>query len=323
MLPTSTHPDDPHLPSPTFSVIVAIYNAERYLEETLTSIQAQTWRNFEVVLVDDGSTDDSASIAQKFVDSDARFRLLSTPNRGISPTRNLAIDHARGEWLAICDADDLWDARKLEIQARFIHAWDEESEGPLVALGTSGFIINGVGRFWRIEDLGIHSVDEYRRWRDEIGQMAMINSSVVCRRNLVLELGGYRADYTPAEDTDLWTRLADLGVVLNLPERLTHYRIHGDNISESSYVRMMMNLLRIRANSKRRRLGEPELDYEGHLALRRLRHERYYYAARMRWNNGQRVSGLSSALQATLIAPELTLHQLQESYYFRTRRARR
>lgn len=313
-----------------FSVIIAIHNAERYLHETLLSVQRQTFTDFEVVMVDDGSSDGSAAIARQFCAADSRFRLLSTPNQGISPTRNLAIGQARGEWLAICDADDTWDPRKLAVQAEYIAAWDDAPHGPLTALGTSGHIINKFSQVRRVEDLGIHTVSDFLTWRDEIGQMAMINSSVVCRRDLVSELGGYRADYTPAEDTDLWTRLAARGVVLNLEDRLTAYRMHGDNISESSYVRMMMNALRVRTNSKRARAGQAELSYEGfqaHLSaagvlgqtLRRLRHERHYYAARTRWNNRRRLAGVRSFVQATLIDPGLSVRQLREGYRYRTR----
>lgn len=315
-----------------FSVIVAVHNAQNYLRETLVSLQRQTYREFEVVMVDDGSTDQSADIARQFCVSDPRFRLLSTPNRGISPTRNLAIEHARGDWLAICDADDTWDPHKLEKQAAFIAAWDDRAHGPLAALGTAGYITNRFGQVRRVEDLGINTLEEYRYWRDEIGQMAMINSSVVFRKDLFFELGGYRADYTPAEDTDLWTRLAGRGVVLNLPGRLTYYRMHGENISESSYVRMMLNAHRVRANSARRRAGLPEYSYDefyAHLAqdprqlarlLRQLRHEMHYYVARNRWNNGRRLGGLGRFVRATLLSPERSLRLLRESYLHRVRR---
>ncbi|WP_034388915.1 glycosyltransferase family 2 protein [Deinococcus sp. YIM 77859] len=312
----------------SFSVIVAIYNAQKYLPETLLSVQRQTYSNFEVVMVDDGSTDDSAVLAQQFCISDPRFRLLSTPHRGISPARNLAVEHAVGDWIAVCDADDTWHPRKLEIQARFIGAWDEEKHGPLAALGTAGYIINRFGQVRRVEDLGIHTLAEYQHWRDEIGQLVMINSSVVFRKHLFEELGGYRADYTPAEDTDLWTRLARRGVVLNLPDRLTFYRMHGENISERRYIRMMLNAERIRVNARRHRAGQPELTYEEfyeHLGenpaqraalMRQLRHAMHYYIARNRWNNGHRLGGLSSFLRATLIDPRRSLQHLQESYRY-------
>lgn len=318
----------------SFSVIIAVYNAQRYLQETLVSVQRQTHPGFEVVMVDDGSTDDSAAIARQFCLSDPRFRLLSTPNRGISPTRNLAIEHATGDWMAICDADDTWEPNKLEVQARFIEAWEEREHGPLAALGTAGYITNKDGRVRRVEDLGIHTPGEYLRWRDEIGQMAMINSSVVFRKDFFVEVGGYHADYTPAEDTDLWTRLADRGVVLNLPDRLTHYRMHGENISESSYVRMMFTALRIRANSRRRRAGVPEWTYEefeAHLGqhpayldwvLRDLRREMHLYIARNRWYNGRRLAGLGTYARAMLVEPGRIPQQIRESYRYRVERAR-
>ena len=97
------------------SVIVPVYNAEKWLRDALASLQAQSYSDFEVILVDDGSTDTSSSICREFCGMDSRFRLISQKNAGVSAARNAGIDDAHGEWLAFLDADDTMpaDARRF------------------------------------------------------------------------------------------------------------------------------------------------------------------------------------------------------------------
>ncbi|MDB5046770.1 MAG: putative glycosyl transferase, partial [Deinococcus sp.] len=265
------------LMSPRFSIIVAIYNAERYLEETLRAFLAQTLTEFEVIMVNDGSTDHSAEIAQRFCEQDPRFRLFHTPNRGISPTRNLAVQQARAPWIAVCDADDTWTPNKLEVQDRFIRQWSVTQTEELMALGTAGDLINGKGEQIRV------LTPEARPWPaalhndSTLQELHMINSSVVFRRDVFLRLGGYRAEYTPTEDTDLWVRFSEQGAVINLPDPLTHYRMHGSNVSEKQYMVMILNVRRIQANTERRRKQLPEWSAEqfmAHSRLNRTQHAR-------------------------------------------------
>src|SRR4051812_12704913 len=98
------------------SVIIPIYNAEQYIAETLLSALAQTHRNIEIIVVDDGSTDGSAAVVKLIAASDARVRLISQPNRGVAHARNCAIAEAQGEFIAPLDADDLWHPKKIERQ---------------------------------------------------------------------------------------------------------------------------------------------------------------------------------------------------------------
>lgn len=88
------------------SVIVPVYNAEKYLRRCVGSILAQTFTDFELLLVDDGSTDASGAICDEYASADARVRVFHKPNGGVSSARNLGLDNARGEWIAFADADD-------------------------------------------------------------------------------------------------------------------------------------------------------------------------------------------------------------------------
>lgn len=308
---------------PNFSVIVAAYNAENYLSETLWSLRRQTFAGgraaqFEVIVVDDGSQDATAEIARQFCISDPRFSLVRTGNRGISPARNLAASRARGEWLAVCDADDTWHPEKLARQAQAIAEWPEASAGRLVALGTAGHLTNARGEVVRPTDPGLFTLEDVARQRETGELITLINSSVVFRRDVFREVGGYRAEYTPAEDTDLWMRLAERGVVINLPEALTGYRQHTGNISTARHEVMMLNARRIEENARRRRAGLPEQSLEAFRAelaargeltgLRReLRWGRCTAASRNHWHNGQRGRALLYRLLAALADPGRSL----------------
>jgi len=316
---------------PRFSVIVAAYDAEAYLAETLWSLRRQTLGSFEVIVVDDGSRDATALVARQFCVSDPRFSLVQTPNRGISPARNLAASRARGEWLAVCDADDTWHPEKLARQAAAIESWPEATAGALVALGTAGHLTNARGEAVQAADPGLCTLEDVARQRASGELITLINSSVVLRRDAFEAVGGYRAEYTPAEDTDLWMRLAERGVVINLPEPLTGYRQHAGNISTARYEVMMLNARRIEHNARRRRAGQPEHSLEAFRAvlqargeLARVRRELTWgcYTARSRihWHNGRRGLALLYRLLPTLIDPGRSLSWLLA--YLRERRWR-
>ena len=97
------------------SIVVPVYNAEKYLEQCLNSIQNQTYKNFEVILVNDGSMDHSESICKSFVEGDSRFRYFLKSNGGASAARNFGLDHVRGDFITFIDADDWVDENHLEV----------------------------------------------------------------------------------------------------------------------------------------------------------------------------------------------------------------
>lgn len=99
----------------TISVIIPVYNAEKWLTVALESLQAQTYGDFEAIIVNDGSTDDSENIAKDFCSKDSRFRFISQPNAGVSAARNHGIDEAKGEWIAFMDADDVMPPDALNV----------------------------------------------------------------------------------------------------------------------------------------------------------------------------------------------------------------
>lgn len=102
-----------------FTVVIPFYNVEKYLDEAILSVIHQTFQNWELLLIDDGGSDNSIKIARKYVDIDSRISLYShndNKNKGVSSSRNLGIKHAKGSWIAFLDADDYWSLKKLEIE---------------------------------------------------------------------------------------------------------------------------------------------------------------------------------------------------------------
>ena len=109
---------NPKSEPPLVSIVTPVFNCGSVLADTLESARAQTFRDFEVIIVDDGSTDDSAAVARRFCEMDPRFSLVQQSNAGVSAARNTAIPRARGEWIAFLDGDDIWFPEKLAVQMR-------------------------------------------------------------------------------------------------------------------------------------------------------------------------------------------------------------
>jgi teichuronic acid biosynthesis glycosyltransferase TuaG len=237
------------------SVIMPAYNAGRYIAESIRSVQAQTYTGWELVVVDDGSTDDTAEVVRRLAEADERVRLFSQPNGRLGRARNNGIAHSRGEIVAFLDSDDLWAERKLELQLK---AFDETGAGLVF---TDGFIFNG-------DDTG----DESKTFDVPRGRLAgpglfdllFVHNhvpvlSVALRRELLAEAGGFEEaePYHGAEDYDLWLRLAARGVVFyGLGERLVRYRRHASAMTHLGSRQIGPMLLVLRRHFGETGLGE-------------------------------------------------------------------
>lgn len=211
---------------PRFTVIIPAYNAEAYLPDTIRSILAQTYDDWELVVVNDGSTDATGDIAARFAEQEPRIRVLTQPNGGCSSASNTAWRAARGEYICILGADDLYLPAYLETQSRFMDA------NP----GFDIYTCNGV-KFYPdgatipyFTDLRHQSVTEFVL--DDFLESNPIFGAAVFRRSMIERLGGYREDLRNAEDYDFWIRAVASGArVLHNPVVLAHYRKHPGNKS--------------------------------------------------------------------------------------------
>lgn len=200
------------------TVVIASYNGARFLPAAIESVLAQSYADFELIVVDDASTDNSREVVQRYRDS--RIRLIANEsNAGVAATRNRGLAAASTEYVLMLDGDDICLPDRIVRQVRFL---DEHPDVAVVGTQASTIDTKGrtIGRFWRpTSDAGI-------RWCG-IFQSPVIQSSVAVRRDVVLrELGGYDERYRMGEDFDLWLRVAKKHRIANLVETLIAYRAH-------------------------------------------------------------------------------------------------
>jgi len=205
---------------PTVSVVIPVWNAARYLSETLRSVLRQTRPAEEIVVVDDGSTDESAAVAEEF---GARVRVLRQENRGESAARNRGIEAAQGDWIAFLDADDLWHPDKLARQLAAVRA-----DPAVDCVHTNWYYF---GRQNGRVDVSI--TDAAERYRP--GRVAADNpfriSSLLVRRELPLRFPEWTQD---GEDLIYFLELVRTAKVVLVPEELIGYRVHGGGQSHAA-----------------------------------------------------------------------------------------
>ena len=228
--------------NPRVSVVVAVFNGERYLEEALRSLFAQDYAPFEVIVVDDGSADRTGDIARSF--DSARY--VRQEHLGLAAARNAGIRTSKGDFIAFLDADDVLPPTKLSLQARYL------LEHPHVAcvLGRQEVVLEGV---------------DAPAWltRDRVfGDLAGVPfGSAMIRREILETLGGFDSSYEYAEDRDLFVRMRELGAeVVVLPDIVLYRRFHGANMNFNSRPPKHPLLRSLRAKIERDRRVESDLE---------------------------------------------------------------
>jgi glycosyltransferase involved in cell wall biosynthesis len=278
------------------SVVIPVHNGERYLEQAVESALAQTFQDFELLIIDDGSTDGSRAIMDRYARRDVRIRVLSQANRGVSAAGNLGFEEARGEWVARLDADDLFLPEKLERQIAFIR------QHPDVRIaGTLGYFINRSGRVIGLVNTdGPFTRTEFERMAARREPVFFVHSSTLMHRETVLAVGGYRERFVQAEDVDLWLRMAEKGhLLLKMPEPLLLYRLHGEsltmkrNAEQKRYHRWVMACADARGKGREEPSLEDFLQTERRRpwpvrfhALRQEAGERHYQKAALHYAGG-------------------------------------
>jgi len=205
------------------SIILPVYNAELFLEVALESVLSQSHEDFELIAIDDGSTDSSLQILKRLSVNNKRVRVFSQNNQGLVNTLNRGICLANGDLVARMDADDICDPKRLECQVRFM------SENPdVVCVGSQIQLIDPVGRDLMQMRMPLNHEDI-----DEANcscVTGIVHPTSLIRLSALKLVGGYRGAYTHAEDIDLWLRLAEIGRLANLPMSLLRYRQHLNSV---------------------------------------------------------------------------------------------
>lgn len=206
---------------------MSVYNCERFLVEAIDSILAQTFTDFEMLVLDDGSTDGTADILHNYAARDARVRPIIRENRGLVASLNQLMAEARAPIVARMDADDNAASERFATQLAFLAAHPDHG---VVGCWSQDMDENGApykagGRDHPVthEDL-LHNIRH--------GGPLLCHPSVMYRRDLVLAAGGYHAAFRHCEDLDLWLRLASVTRIANIPQRLIRYRHYMGQVSK-------------------------------------------------------------------------------------------
>lgn len=247
-------------------VLVPAYNAAATLRDAVESLRQQTLADIRIVIVNDGSCDETPAIAAALAQQDPRVALVNTPNRGIVEARNEALRNATSAFIACLDADDIAYPARLERQLAYLNAHPE-----CVAVGAhvdhmdeNGAPLSGLQQPTPPENADPAKAPALEPY--------LIQSTLLARRADVEAAGGYR--HVPnSEDSDLFWRLAERGALVNMPEKLGRYRVHTASVSSSLVNgRIMAVGSQLGALSvMRRRAGKPDLvfSYELHAALKK------------------------------------------------------
>ncbi len=213
-----------------------VFNGGKYLKEVIESVLIQTETDWELLIIDDGSTDSTRSIAESY--KDPRIKYYARPHCGLVETLNFGLKEAKGEYIARLDADDIAEPERLKKQLEFIKNKD------LVLCGTWATIIDTEGNELGIMNYPPVTAKEIRKYA--LLHNPFIHPSVMFCRKTIIEAGGYRS-YKHAEDYELWTRIIYKYPVSNLPLPLIRYRIHDSQITKKVNLRMRISGVRVRA----------------------------------------------------------------------------
>ena len=241
--------------NPAISVVLPVYNAEAYVREAVESILAQSFTDFELIAVDDGSTDGGGAVLRELAARDTRIVLVERPNDGLVSALNEGIARARAEFIARMDADDVAMPERFALQhARMIQ------EPELAVLGSFIRVMDGGGNIIR---LGEYPLTPKAAARHVERGCPVAHPAVMMRRDAVLKAGGYRKAFRHAEDYDLWLRMSGSGhAMANLPWPLLNYREHGANVSAVHWEAQHRSTVLARLAHRAREAGLPD-PFEG------------------------------------------------------------
>jgi hypothetical protein len=241
---------------PAISILLPTHNDVRFLPEAVQSILGQTHADLELVVVDDGSTDQTAAYLRSLADPRVRVIRLDT-NRGITAALNAGLAECRGKYVARMDADDIAEPDRLRRQSEFL-----EANRDIGIVGSSRLLIDEQGK--PIAPAPAMTDDLSIRWKCLLGN-PLAHPTVMLRREIFV---GYDLNYRAAQDYELWTRLLPLTRAANLAEPLLRYRIRPSSISRSRQAEQLANHDRIALLANRRLLPSFPLTAEQITQLR-------------------------------------------------------
>lgn len=224
-----------------------VYNAADYVPEAIESILSQTLRDFEFIIVDDGSNDGSKEICERYAADDSRIRLIhQRQNKGNYPSRNAGLAAARGEFVAVMDSDDIALPERLQHQVQFLQTHPDHTMvgSQVLLIDPEGAPIGSKGGLFS-EHEAIDAALMARKW-------AVVHPAVTMRTSAVRAIGGYRDKYRTCADHDMYLRLAEQGRIANLQKVLLLYRQHYSSLTRlQSDQQKNLRLIQLEARERR------------------------------------------------------------------------
>jgi glycosyltransferase involved in cell wall biosynthesis len=273
------------------SVIIPSYNRANYLPLAVDSILAQSYPVFEIIIVDDGSTDDTPQIVKSFGD---RVRFYQQDHRGVSAARNTGLELAQGNVIAWCDADDEWEPDFLSSVMPVL-----ETKPELGGVYTGFAHIDETGH--RLPHIGVRTVPPSELYSALIENDFVLTPTLVIRQECFETVGRFDSDFQICEDYDMWLRLARQFSIAGLPKPLVRVRVHGGNTISNTGV-----LLRYRLLLVEKHFGPPDGNPTTWIEDKRRAYAfAYAYASSAYMQTGANEQGLQFMEKAILVWPDL------------------
>lgn len=262
-----------------FSVIIPLYNKEASITNTIRSVLDQTFQDFEIVVINDGSTDRSAKIVSEI--NDSRIRLMHQENQGVSAARNKGINEAKNDWIAFLDGDDIWKENHLEEHSKLIQYFPENK-----VFATSFEYSDGRPMPENVDNNETFVVDNY--FKRMIGEKLISTVIVVVHKSCIGIVGGFNEKLKWGEDLDLWERLSRKFQIVKSREITAIYRVDAENRSNQSFSLKYSNIYYYKLNLA---ASEEELIYYKKRIVRKLRyllrnlHFISFFRLKLKYNN--------------------------------------
>lgn len=291
---------------------MTVYNGMPYLVDAVESILTQTLEDFQFVIVDDGSEDETAAFLDAI--ADPRVEVLRQVNKGTAAAANLGLSSCTGDFIARMDADDWALPHRLETQLKFMESHPE--------VGIVGSQIAPLGQCRVGGSLKLPCDHETIFTSMMKGLHGLAHSSIMMRGSLIRQLGGYW-HYRLIDDWDMMLRMGEVSQLVNLDDVLLHYRVHAGSLNGSNMRRMLLHISFAIDRAQRRQAGEPMLEFERFIELREQRpfwekmietshiHAMAQYRlATAELQSGRRLVGYPRLVWAAVCSPGRTLHRL-------------
>lgn len=240
--------------TPQISVVMPVRDGARWLREAIASVQVQTLEDFELIIVDDGSEDETPRIIEASGRGDSRIQVLRQERRGLVPALNRGLTRARCPLVARLDADDRAHPQRLERQKQYLDGHPE-----IGLLGAWADQIDEQGA--RIGSL--RPPTRPKALAELLARMnPMLHSSIILRASVLQKVGFYRPAFEGAEDYDLWVRISEVTEVANLPECLLQYRVHCESVTHRARARQMFSTRLVQRSAAARQTNAhgPDID---------------------------------------------------------------